>query len=67
MSIKKTNNAPNGSLWNTLSEVEKKELLIAYNESFDSANLISHEQVKLSHSKWLNQKKDFSNNANETL
>ncbi|MGZ3753803.1 MAG: hypothetical protein ACXVAY_05225 [Mucilaginibacter sp.] len=67
MSNKKINNDTNGSLWNTLTEAEKEELLVAYNESFDGANLLSHRQVKLSHSKWLNPKGDFSNNANETL
>ena len=43
-----------GDLWNKLTEKEKHELLIAYDESFDSNNLISHDQVKEQHSKWLN-------------
>lgn len=51
--IQKINIDQNGHLWNSLSEDEKKELLTAYEESFDSNNLISHEQVKLQHDKWL--------------
>jgi len=51
--IQKINIDQNGYLWNNLSEDEKKELLTAYEESFDSNNLISHEQVKLQHGKWL--------------
>jgi len=39
----------NGHLWNNLSENEKEELLIAYDKSFDSNNLLSHEQVKQQH------------------
>jgi hypothetical protein len=51
--IQKINDDQNGHLWNSLSEDEKEELLIAYKESFDSNNLLSHEQVKLQHEKWL--------------
>lgn len=43
-----------GDLWNSLSNDEKQELLIAYEESLDSGNLISHNQVKEQHRKWLN-------------
>jgi hypothetical protein len=38
---------------NSLSEDEKEELMMAYKESFDSNNLLSHEQVTLQHEKWL--------------
>lgn len=51
--IQRINNDLDGGLWNALSEEEKKELLIAYDESFDENNLLSHEQVKLRHEKWL--------------
>jgi hypothetical protein len=40
-------------LWSALSEAEKQELLLAYDESFDEKNLLSHEQVKQQHGKWL--------------
>ncbi|MBC7400715.1 MAG: hypothetical protein H7289_12300 [Mucilaginibacter sp.] len=42
-----------GQLWNTLSESQKQELLVAYDESFDSNNLLTHEEVKSEHEKWL--------------
>ncbi|BAU56178.1 hypothetical protein MgSA37_04375 [Mucilaginibacter gotjawali] len=51
--IQKINHDQNGHLWNSLTEDQKKELLTAYEESFDSSNLLSHEQVKLQHDKWL--------------
>lgn len=51
--IQKINDDHNGHLWNTLNEVEKEELLVAYEESFDSSNLLSHEQVRQQHEKWL--------------
>jgi hypothetical protein len=44
-----------GNLWSNLSETEKQELLSSYDESFDENNLISHEQVKQQHEKWLKQ------------
>lgn len=51
--IKAMNKNSDGALWNTLNTEEKKELLVAYDESFDEKNLLSHEQVKLQHEKWL--------------
>jgi len=51
--IQKINNEQNGHLWNSLTEDQKTELLTSYEESFDSGNLLSHEQVKLQHDKWL--------------
>ncbi|GAC1307786.1 MAG: hypothetical protein NVSMB24_20350 [Mucilaginibacter sp.] len=51
--IQKINHEHNGHLWNDLSEREKQELLVAYEESFNRDNLLSHEQVKLQHEKWL--------------
>jgi hypothetical protein len=51
--IQKINDGQNGHLWNDLSEPEKEELLLAYEESFDVNNLLTHEQVKLAHKQWL--------------
>ena len=51
--IQKINHDQNGRLWNNLREDEKKELLMAYDESFDSNNLLSHEEVKRQHVQWL--------------
>lgn len=42
-----------GELWNSLSENEKAELIVSYEESFDAKNLISHQEVKKQHAKWL--------------
>lgn len=49
----KSNTGEYGQLWNNLTEEQKAELLIAYDESFDPRNLISHEEVKKQHEKWL--------------
>jgi hypothetical protein len=51
--IQKINDGQNGHLWNDLSEVEKEELLVAYEESFNPNNLLTNEQVKLEHKQWL--------------
>ncbi len=48
------NNDQNGYLWNSLNKDEKEELFIAYKESFDSKNPLSHEQGKLQREKLLN-------------
>jgi hypothetical protein len=42
-----------GKLWSALNELEKQELLLGYDESFDQKNLLSHQQVKRQHEKWL--------------
>jgi hypothetical protein len=42
-----------GKLWNMLNNDQQKDLLLAYDESFDPANLVSHEEVKKEHEKWL--------------
>jgi hypothetical protein len=44
-----------GALWNSLSAVEQQELMSAYDESFDSAELVSHTQMREEHRKWLSQ------------
>jgi hypothetical protein len=51
--IQKLNSNQTGKLWDSLNTAEKNELLLSYEESFDSKNLISHEQVKGQHDKWL--------------
>ncbi len=51
--IQRLNNNQTGELWNTLSAEEKEELLLSYHESFDSNNLVSHDDVKKQHTKWL--------------
>ena len=42
-----------GKIYHLLSEPEKTELDIAFEESLDPTNLISHEEVKRSHQKWM--------------
>ncbi|MBY0433166.1 MAG: hypothetical protein K2U26_03560 [Cyclobacteriaceae bacterium] len=51
--IQRLNNNQTGELLDGLSPEEKNELLLSYEESFDSNNLISHEEVKKQHDKWL--------------
>jgi hypothetical protein len=51
--IKQLNINQSGNLWNNLNENEWWELMIAYDESFDNKNLLSHEEVKKQHGKWL--------------
>jgi hypothetical protein len=51
--ILRLNSNQTGRLWDTLSAEERNELLLSYDESFDPKNLISHEDVKGQHDKWL--------------
>jgi len=51
--IQKLNNSQTGELWKSLSVEEKEELLLSYEESLDASNLVSHEEVKKQHEKWL--------------
>ncbi len=44
-----------GGLWNNLTKAQKEELLLAYNESHNSENLVSHEEAKRLHQRWLKQ------------
>lgn len=53
--IQQLNANQTGHLWDNLNEAEKQELLTAYDESFEDTNHLSHEQVKLTHEKWLKQ------------
>lgn len=43
-----------GKLWSELSIEEREELILSYEESFNQENLLSHDEVKKQHSKWLN-------------
>ena len=43
----------NGQLWESLTDEEKKELLLADEESKDSNNWISDEAVRKKHQQWL--------------
>jgi hypothetical protein len=51
--VKQLSDNQNGQIWNTLTEEQQQEVLLAYDESFDEKNLISHEEVKRQHEKWL--------------
>ena len=51
--IQRLNNNQTGELWDSLSAEEKDELLLSFEERFDPKNLISHEEVKKQHGKWL--------------
>jgi uncharacterized protein YaaW (UPF0174 family) len=42
-----------GQLWNRLTEDEQDELLMTLEESENPENLISHEEMKKKHKKWL--------------
>jgi len=53
--IQQLNNSETGRLWKSLSTEEKEELLISYEESKNSENLIDHAKVKIRHQKWLKQ------------
>ena len=51
--IQRLNNNQTGELWDSLSPAENDELLLSYEESFQTGNLISHDEVKKQHDKWL--------------
>lgn len=51
--IQQPNNNQINELWTSLSAEDKDELLLSHEESFDPVNLISHEEVKKQHGKWL--------------
>lgn len=46
-------NNTGGSLWNTLSQEERDELLLFDMEADNPDNLVSHEEVRAKHQKWL--------------
>lgn len=51
--IQRLNDNQTGKLWDSLNSEEKSELLVSYEESFDPKELVSHEEVKQQHGKWL--------------
>lgn len=51
--VQRLNENQTGRLWDSLSPAEKDELLLSYDESFDPKNLVSHDEVKGQHEKWL--------------
>ena len=51
--IQRLNKNQTGALWYSLSSAEQDELLLSYEESFNPANLISHEEAKKQHHRWL--------------
>jgi len=42
-----------GKLYDSLSDEQKKELNLSYEESFDDENLLNHDDVKAEFSEWL--------------
>lgn len=53
--VKSLSDNETGELWNELTDLEKQELLLSYDESFDRKNLVSHKSMKEKHAKWLDQ------------
>ncbi|MFZ5972434.1 MAG: hypothetical protein ACOYXA_12655 [Bacteroidota bacterium] len=51
--IKRLNENQTEQLWESLNSEERGELLLSYDESFDTKNLQSHEDVREQHKKWL--------------
>jgi len=51
--IKKRTSAKEGQLWSRLTKQEQEELLSTLEESENPENLISHEEMKKKHKKWL--------------
>ena len=51
--IDQLQNTSTGKLFEALTKEEKDELLLSYEDSYNSENLISHDVVKDEHSKWL--------------
>lgn len=43
--LKTKDSSQPGHLWNTLSEEQKQEVLLAYEEAEDEANLVDREEV----------------------
>lgn len=51
--ILKLNRHESGKLYSMLTNKQKEELEISYQESFEESNLLSNETVKGKYSKWL--------------
>jgi TRAP-type C4-dicarboxylate transport system substrate-binding protein len=51
--IYKKNISTEGDLWNKLTKEQQREVLLSLEESNDSQNLVSREEAKRNHKKWL--------------
>jgi hypothetical protein len=51
--MKRRSTSKEGQIWNRLSNDQKQELLLSVRESENPDNLISHEDLKIKHKKWL--------------
>ena len=51
--MKKRSSARDGRLWEGLTNQDREELLLALEDSEDPENLISHDEMKKKHQKWL--------------
>jgi hypothetical protein len=51
--MKRKSSSKDGQIWNKLSVEQKEELLLSIKESENTDNLISHEEMKNKHKKWL--------------
>ncbi len=51
--LKRRISSKEGKLWKGLTEKEQEELNLAFKESEKPENLISHEEMKNKHEKWL--------------
>jgi hypothetical protein len=51
--MKKRSSTKEGQLWNKLTQKEQDELLLSLEESENSDNLISHDEMVKKHKKWL--------------
>ena len=44
--------ATEGSIWNTISDEQKEEVFLSFEESEDEENLIDNEVVMIKYNKW---------------
>lgn len=51
--ISKKSSSKEGDLWSKLTDEQQKEVLLSLEESEEPYNLISEEEVKKNHKKWL--------------
>jgi len=51
--MKRKSSSKDGQIWNKLTTEQKEELLLSLKESENPDNLISHEEMKNKHKKWL--------------
>lgn len=51
--MKRLINTKKARIWDALTEIQKKEILLSYEESENDNNLIDHEEVIKKYKKWL--------------